>query len=63
MKEIKKFFKKFLIRLQIIKELFQTLWKYKLWWGMPILFVILILLVLLFVAGNTGVVAFLYPLF
>jgi hypothetical protein len=63
MRGINKYYHQVVIRTQILKEFLQTLWKYKLWWGMPIIFIILALLILLFVAGSTGVAAFIYPLF
>jgi hypothetical protein len=59
----KKLLKKILLRFSIAGELFRTLWKYKLWWGVPVIFLILLLTVLLVAAGHTGVSAFIYPIF
>jgi len=63
MKSVKKFFKTLAIRFSIIHDFAKTIWKFKLWWSLPILFILLLLMVLLLVAGNTGVAAIIYPLF
>jgi hypothetical protein len=41
----------------------KTLWKYKLWWSFPILFLLFFVLIFLWFAGHTGIAAFIYPLF
>lgn len=63
MKIVSKYLKEIVVRLQIIKELFSMLWKRKLWWGIPIIFIILFFMIFLLIAGHTGVAAFIYPLF
>jgi hypothetical protein len=50
-------------RLGIIGELFQFMWKNKLWWLVPVIFITLFLLLFLHLAGSTGVAAFIYPIF
>ena len=51
------------IRVHILGEFFKTLWKFKLWWAIPVVFILLFFLVLFFIAGHTGIAAFIYPLF
>lgn len=63
MKHIKKTSKSILLKLSILGEFFHALWKYKLWWGIPIIFVLTTLLLLLFAVGHTGGAALIYPLF
>ncbi len=54
---------KLFIRVSILQEFFKTLWKFKLWWALPIIFILVFLIIFLVVAGHTGVAAFIYPLF
>jgi len=53
----------FILKLHIVLEFFGSLWKYKLWWGVPIIMILFFLMLFLLVAGHTGVAAFIYPLF
>jgi hypothetical protein len=52
-----------IVKTATLKEFMSTLWKYKLWWSFPIILVLLLVMVLLFVAGHTGVAAIIYPIF
>lgn len=54
---------KLMVRYSIVHEFFGTLWKYKLWWGFPVIFILFVLMIMLFIAGHSGVAAFIYPLF
>jgi len=60
---MKKQIYKIFIRFGILADFLKTLWKYKLWWSIPIIVIILLLMLLLLVAGHTGGAAFIYPLF
>ena len=60
---MKKQLKILALRFGILGEFTKTLWKYKLWWSFPIVFIILFLMLFLLVAGHTGGAAFIYPLF
>jgi hypothetical protein len=60
---MKKITKKIGIRFIIVGDFFKTLWRYKLWWSFPIIFLLLFLMVFLFIVGHTGVAVFSYPLF
>jgi hypothetical protein len=59
----KKAYNPLLLRLGILSEMVKTLWKYKLWWSFPILFLLFFVLIFLWFAGHTGIAAFIYPLF
>lgn len=61
-KEFEKFKKNISIRAGVIKELLGTLWKYKLWWALPIIIIIFLITVFLIVVGYSGVGVFIYPL-
>ena len=63
MKYMKKHVNNLFLRFSILHDFFKALWKYKLWWSFPLITILLLLMMLLFVAGNTGVAAFIYPLF
>lgn len=63
MKTLKKYFSMLVIRLGIVGELFLFLWKHKIWWGIPLIFLILLIMLLLFVGGSSGLAPFIYPLF
>jgi hypothetical protein len=60
---MKKQLKILALRFTILGEFIQTLWKYKLWWSLPIILLILFLMLFLLAAGHTGGAAFIYPLF
>jgi hypothetical protein len=60
---MKKYLSHLFIHLSVLHDFFTALWKYKLWWSFPIIFILLILMVILLIAGNTGASAFIYPLF
>ncbi len=62
MEELSKFKKLVAIRLAVFKELLGTLWKFKLWWALPIIIIIFLITALLLIAGYSGVGVFLYPL-
>jgi len=62
MNELNKFKKLVLIRWGVVKELFSTLWKFKLWWALPVIIILLLLTVFLLIVGYSGVGVFLYPL-
>jgi hypothetical protein len=63
MKSIKNKFKNLIIKVGIAKDLFEFLWKRKLWWLMPVVLIILILTAILFFAQATGVSPLIYALF
>ena len=52
-----------LLRLGIIRDLGKALWKHKLWWSLPIIFILIFIMIFLFISGYTGISAFVYPLF
>ncbi len=60
---MKKYMRLLDIRLHTVQELFSMLWRRKIWWGIPIVFLLLLCTVLLLAAGATGTSAFIYPLF
>ena len=62
MKEVHKFKRLVIIRLGIVKEFIFTLWKYKMWWALPIIIIILLLTVFLLIVGYSGVGVIIYPL-
>ena len=51
------------IRLSIAKELLNFLWKLKMWWAIPMVFVLLIVGLLIGFASASGVGPFIYTLF
>lgn len=57
------FWKKFGLKMSVIKELFSFLWKNKLWWMMPIVIVFVLLGILIWVSQSSAVVPFIYALF
>jgi hypothetical protein len=63
MKLIKNWLKNLSIKLGIVKDLFGFLWDRKLWWLIPVVFVILVVMAVLFFAQATGVAPFIYALF
>jgi uncharacterized membrane protein len=56
-------FKKIGSRSSTIRELFSYLWKNRLWWMIPFMFVFLILGILIIFAKSSAVVPFIYTLF
>ena len=46
-----------------LRELFQYLWKRKLWWLMPMIVVLLLFVVLIVLGSTAGVGPFIYTLF
>jgi hypothetical protein len=63
MKFIKKTLSDISIKLGIVKDLFGFLWDRKLWWLIPVVFVLLVVMGVLFFAQATGVAPFIYALF
>lgn len=53
----------FLTRLGIIGELLRFLWRRKLWWMIPMIVVLVLLLTLLIFAEGSAVGPFIYTLF
>ena len=51
------------IRLSIAKELLNFLWQLKMWWAIPVVFVLLIVGLLIGFASASGVGPFIYTLF
>jgi hypothetical protein len=51
-----------LMRMGILGELFQFLWKRKLYWLMPMI-IVLALVAVLIIAGSSGAAPFIYTLF
>ena len=50
-------------RLGIVKALFHFLWQERLWWMIPLVGVLFLVGILLFVAQQSALTPFLYPLF
>jgi hypothetical protein len=50
------------LRLGIFGELLGMLWRNKLWWALPIVIIIFLLIGFLVIAGYSGVGVFIYPL-
>ena len=64
MKEkVKKTAKRTKQRTSIISELFQFLWKNKLWWLMPLIVIFLLLGLLIIFTEGSALAPFLYTLF
>ncbi len=63
MVNMEKLGRKLILKLSIISDFLKMLWKYDLWWSIPILVIMLFFMMLLLFAANTGVAAFIYPLF
>lgn len=47
----------------IVGELFSFLWQQKLWWLMPMVFVLVSLAIVMFITGASGLGPFIYTLF
>ena len=60
---LKKQTKKLLVKLEVISEVFVFLWEHKLWWLIPIIFIILILMMIFVFGQYTGIAPFIYTLF
>lgn len=55
--------KKLASRLLILRELFQFLWRRKLWWMLPIVLIFLLLGILIIFTQSAAVAPFIYVLF
>ncbi|MDO8657398.1 MAG: DUF5989 family protein [Candidatus Levybacteria bacterium] len=53
----------FFLKLLIVIELFGFLWDHKLWWIIPVIFVMLIITFILIFGQSTGIAPFIYPFF
>ena len=53
----------FLARLGVIGELFQFLWKQKLWWLIPMMVILVLFGILLVFAQGSALAPFIYTLF
>ncbi len=60
---ILKFLENIKVKLGIIGELIGFLWTHKLWWSIPIIIVMLLLMSIIIFGQTTGVGPFIYPLF
>ncbi|MCX7697942.1 MAG: DUF5989 family protein [Candidatus Goldbacteria bacterium] len=56
-------FKRFFLRLFIIKNLFKFLWQNKLWWMIPLIFILIIFFVILIFAQGSPLGPFIYTIF
>ena len=63
MKAINNFLKDLYFKSSILAELARFLWENKLWWGIPIVAIILLIMILVIFAQGTGLAPFIYPLF
>ena len=52
----------FLSRLGILGELFSFLWQRKMWWLMPMLFILVLFMILIVAGQAAGVGPFIYTL-
>jgi hypothetical protein len=52
-----------IVRMGIVGELLQFLWKRKLWWLIPMMVVLVLFLILLVSAQGSAVAPFIYTLF
>jgi hypothetical protein len=50
-------------KFSIIAELFSFLWARKLWWLIPMIFVLLLLGIIMLVTQSSALAPFIYPLF
>jgi len=53
----------FIVRLGVLGELLQFLWKRKLWWLIPMIVLVILFVVLLVFAQGSAVAPFIYTLF
>jgi len=63
MSKLKKYTSSIAIKFSIIGELFGYLWENKMWWAIPIIFIVLVVMAVLFFAQSTGLAPFIYPFF
>jgi len=63
MKFIKNKLKSIAQKLEIVKELFGFLWERKLFWLIPLVVIIVVIMSVLFFAQATGIAPFIYALF
>lgn len=54
---------KFRVILETVCELFQFLWRQKLWWMIPLIVLLLAFMGLIILGGSSGVGPFMYTLF
>jgi len=52
-----------LSRFRVVREVFSFLWKRKLWWLMPMIFILIALGLLMVFGQATGIGPFIYALF
>lgn len=52
-----------LSRFRVVREVFSFLWKRKLWWLMPMIFILVALGLLMVFGQATGIGPFIYALF
>jgi hypothetical protein len=52
-----------LVRLGVLGELLQFLWKRKLWWLIPMIVLVVVFVVLLVFAQGSAIAPFIYTLF
>ncbi len=57
------FFHNLIVRMGVIGELFEFLWKNKKWWLIPMVLVLVIFSVLLVLASASGIAPFIYTIF
>lgn len=60
---VRNFFRGMSSNLRIVAELMQFLWQRKLWWLIPMVFVLMLFGLLLIFASSSGVGPFIYSLF
>lgn len=63
MSKLNNFIESLIIKLSIVGELIVFLWTKKLWWSIPIIIIMLLLMGIILFGQTTGVGPFIYPLF
>jgi len=63
MKYIKALWKKIKLRFSIINTLFLFLWKNKMWWVMPMIFVLVVFFLIMIFAQSSPLGPLIYTLF
>ena len=63
MSAVVKGFKKLLWRFEIVGDIFAFLWKRRLWWLLPLVFILLFCSMLIVLGQVTGLGPFIYTLF
>jgi hypothetical protein len=58
-----KLMKSLLVKTGILRDFFSVLLKFRLWWAMPIIILLTVFLIVLAIAGHTGIAALIYPFF